>query len=158
MNMFRSPSPEPAAVDEVGTGVPDDLIPLSHLQLDLPEPAEGWPNYLGRRGIAFVPDRLGRDAVTFGDAKRLLDEARAEQLRQRRVRAQQEAEAVEASRRFHASLPPGLPAGAIPDGVTYGDLVRQAAKDARPRRRSPLEESLSGSTLTYHELPRGDDS
>ena len=40
-----------------------------------------------------------------------------------------------------------------PAGHTYGDVVRQAEKDAQPRRRSMLEEALSGSSLTYHPLP-----
>ena len=37
------------------------LIPLSVLALDLPAPSgEGWPSFLASRGIAIVPDDLGR--------------------------------------------------------------------------------------------------
>ena len=75
--MFRS---VPAAeISETAADLIDssDLVPLSHLALDLPVPAEGWSNYLGRRAIAFVPDDLGRDCVRRQDARRL-DEHREE--------------------------------------------------------------------------------
>jgi hypothetical protein len=29
-------------------------------------PAEGWPAWLGRRGVAIIPDDLGRDSVLVG--------------------------------------------------------------------------------------------
>jgi hypothetical protein len=74
--MFRNGSAVEIATAVVPTSA-DDLIPLSHLALDLPTPAEGWANFLGRRAIAFVPDDLGRDCVRRQDARRL-DEHREE--------------------------------------------------------------------------------
>lgn len=64
-----------------------------------------------------------------------------------------EQEAIEADRLWGASLPKGLPVSAIPEGATYGDVVRQATLDALPRRVSPLPEALGGDTLTDHPLP-----
>ena len=77
--MFRSTLPSPLADNDV-IEHQADLVPLSHLELDLPRPAEGWADFLGRRAIAFVPDDLGRDCVRRQDARRLLDEQRAEML------------------------------------------------------------------------------
>jgi hypothetical protein len=130
----------------------DELIPLSHFELDHPRPAEGWENHLGRRAIAFVPDDLGRDCVRRRDARRLLDEQRANELRVAKLRKAAELEAVEADAAWRASLPRGLQLSAIPEGATYGDVVRQTELDSLPRRRSMLEESLSGETLTFHSM------
>jgi hypothetical protein len=131
----------------------DDPIPLSHLALDLPEPSEGWALFLGRRGISFRSDDLGRDSISRGDAKRLLDEQRADGLRVRALRAQQEREAVEADRVRRAQIWGGLPWYEIPDGVAPAAAMLQSAKDARPRRTSVLQEALSNSdTLTFHSL------
>ena len=46
----------------------DELIPLSHLALDLDVPPEGWTVYLEGRGIAVVADDLGRLAIARSDA------------------------------------------------------------------------------------------
>ena len=54
--------------------VPNGLIPLSVLQLDLAEPGEGWHVYLANRGIEIVAYDLGRQSVTRGDAKLLFEE------------------------------------------------------------------------------------
>jgi hypothetical protein len=133
-----------------------DLIPLSHLRLDL-DPGEPWHSFLGRRGIRFVADHIGRDAISHSDARRLLDEHREAELKKQRHLALVEAEAIEADRLWRASLPKGLTVDRIPEGATYGDLVQQAARDALPRRRSMLEESLAGQSMTYHPLPSGQD-
>lgn len=97
-----------------------------------------------------MPDDLGRDCIRRDDARRLLDERRADELRRAKLRELAEREAVEADQQFRAGLPRGLPVSAIPEGATYGDVVRQAEKDARPRRRSLLEESFAGQSMTYH--------
>ena len=62
------------------------------------------------------------------------------------------AEAVEADQRFRASLPRGVPASAFAGDLSYGELVAAEAAAGRQRRRSMLEESLAGETLTYHSL------
>lgn len=148
--MFRN---VPAAeITEPARDVADGLIPLSHFALDYPQPVEGWAVFLGRKAIAFLPDDLGRDCIRYGDAKRLLDEHRANEIRKARLRQLTEQEAVEADRQFRARLPRGVPVSAIPEGATYGDVVRQAEKEARPRRRSLLEESLAGQAMTFHSL------
>ena len=145
--MFNQASAVESAPVEVE---PADLIPLSHFELDHPRPPEGWANFLGRRAIAFVPDDLGRDCVRRQDARRLLDERRADQLRAAKLRQLAEAEAVEADQRRRALIWKGVSATALPEGVTASAAMLQAAKDESPRRRSMLEEAFAGQGLTFH--------
>ena len=111
--MFKT---APVIESAPGVTVPPDLIPLSVLALDLPRPGEGWADFLGRRAIAFVPDDLGRDCVRRQDARRLLDERRADQLRAAKLRQLAEAEAVEADQRRRALIWKGVSATALPEG------------------------------------------
>ena len=157
--MFRTaPAAEPDMM------VPADVIPLSVLSLDLSAPAEGWPAFLGRRGIAIVPDSLGRDSIGHDAAGRLLDERRADDLRRARLRAVAEREAVEADRQFRASLGRGIPATSIPAGSTYVEAAMQAELENASggyrvgARRTLLEDALDGSqTLTFHSLAEHDE-
>ena len=136
----------------------DDLIPLSVLQLDL-DPGEPWPLFLGRRGIAFRPDRIGRDAVTAGDAQRLIAERREQELKKQRRLKVAEEEAVEADRVRFAQIWKGVPADLMPVGVPPAAVMLQNDRDSQPRRQSVLEASLANSdTLTYHEWPKEDES
>jgi hypothetical protein len=154
--MFRAaPAPEPTPVVELCA----HPVPLAELERDLGGvPPDGWAVHLGKRGVAMIPDDLGRASVSRGDAKRLLDERREHELKTQRCLALVEAEAIEADRRWRESLPKGLPVSAIPEGATYADVVRQAELDGRPRRRSLLDESLSGESGTFHSLhPEGDE-
>jgi hypothetical protein len=121
---------------------PAGLIPLSHLALDLEPPPAGWPDFLGRRAIAFVPDDLGRDCVRRQDARRLLDEQREAGLRRAKLRAMQEAEAVENDQRFRAELYSGQPWWLSPPGVTAAQAWTQADRDAQPKRVTPTQEWL----------------
>ena len=148
--MFRSTPVDVATAHDVV--VPEeDVIALSVLQLDLPQPPEGWAAYLGRRGIAIVPDSLGRDAIGHDAARRLLDERRADELRRARHLAVAEAEAVEADRVKFAQIWRGVDASAIPEGVQPATAMLQAARDSLPKRSSVLEESLSNSKeMSYH--------
>jgi hypothetical protein len=77
--MFRTvPVAEPAP----DVKVPADLISLSVLALDLPEPSGvGWAAYLADRGIAIVLDEIGRAAITKADARSLFDERRENEAR-----------------------------------------------------------------------------
>jgi hypothetical protein len=140
-----------------------DLVPLSHLGLDLPVPSEGWAVFLGRRGIQIVPDSLGRDAIGHDAAKRLFDEKRANELRRRALMQRVDEEAIERDREWRASLGVGVPVSAIPAGSTYGEAVAAAELDAASggyrvgARRTPLEEHFSGETMTYHRLPSWDE-
>jgi hypothetical protein len=153
MNMFRN-SAAAVAVDGDGElSESADLIPLSHLALDLPEPSEGWLTFLGRRGIRFVSDRLGRDAISAGDVQRLLAEKREAELRKRQLAAQQEAEAVLKDQQFRASLPKGLPWYAF-DGAPYGEVVAAAEAAQQPRRTPSRGEWLFGETdtMVFHSM------
>jgi hypothetical protein len=102
---------------------------------------------------------LGRDCVRRQDARGLLDEKRANELRKAKLRQLAEAEAVEADQRRRALIWRGVPADALPVGVSAGDAMAAAARESLPNRQSQLEEALSNSgEITYHALPRGDES
>jgi hypothetical protein len=103
-------------------------VPLSVLALDLAEPVEGWPNFLGVRAITIIPDDLGRDCVSRQAARRLLDEHRERVLRQAALRRVQEAEAVAADQASRALIWKGVPAVALPDGAAPAAVMLQAAK------------------------------
>jgi hypothetical protein len=133
---------------------PAELIPLSHFALDHPQPAEGWSNFLGRRGITLRPDDIGRDSIRRSDAQTLLYERRAEELRQRAAARQQEQEAVEADERRRALIWKGVPADAVPVGATAASVMLAAAQAAEPKRTSVLEHALSNSgSMEYHAYP-----
>jgi hypothetical protein len=137
----------------------DDLIPLSVLRLELDPGERGWPVFLGQRGIAYVPDRIGRDSITPGDAQRLIHERREQELKGLAVLKAQEAAAVEADRAFRASLPRGVPWYAL-DGAGYAEAAAASELGALPKRTSPLEEALQnrGDELTFHSLREGEES
>ena len=125
----------------------DDLIPLSHLALDLGEPAGGWDAFLVVRNIAVVTDDIGRAGISRHDARGLLTEGREDEIRRREMAAQQEARAVEADRVRRASLPTGIPAGMVPDGLTPAQGMMLAGEKRRPRsvREQLLERELNHS-------------
>ena len=131
----------------------EPTVLLSVLALDLAVPVEGWPLFLGARGIAIIPDDLRRDCVSRGDALRLLDEKREQELRQAALRRLAEQEAVEADERRRASIWQGVPADRLPVGAAPASVMLQAARDSQPRRQSVLQEALSNSEgMTYHSL------
>jgi hypothetical protein len=153
--MFKTtPAAEPQPVDVA----PVDAVPLSHLALDLPEPTEGWALFLGRRGISFHSDDLGRDSISRGDAKRLLDEQRSEMLRVRALHAEREREAVEQDQRRCALIWKGLPADHLPVGLSASTAMLAAAKDSQPRRQSTVAELLDGESLTFHPFTQPGDA
>jgi hypothetical protein len=81
-----------------------ELIPLSHLVLDHPEPVGGWELMLQARGIELLEDDLYRPAIRREDARALATERR-----------EWERESAEKARRLQESLevvpiPTGLPA------------------------------------------------
>ena len=139
---------------------PLDLIPLSHNGLELDTPPNGWVLHLERRGIAVLTDDIGRRAISRSDAKQLLDEKHANEVRQAKLRALQEQEMVEADQRFRASLGQGVPADLIPAGSTYMEAVVAAQLDAqpyRPRRSTVAEDLLSGGGYVFHPIERDAD-
>ena len=120
-------------------------------------PGEGWPTFLGRRAIAIVPDFLGRDSIGLDAARRLLDERRGDELRQRKRAAVQQEMEEEADKLRRALIWKGVAATALPAGVGAGDAMLQAARDSRPSRTSPLEEALSGEGTTFHAFGQPDE-
>jgi hypothetical protein len=147
-----APVTEPTPVE----AEPADLIPLSVLQLDLDAPAVGWHDYLKGHGIEVLADDLGRKAVSRADARLLFDEQRKEEARRREVAARQEQQAVERDRAFRAALPKGTHWTEIPVGVSAAEMWVQAEKDAKPKRRTPLEDALAGGGIVFHPI-RGDE-
>jgi hypothetical protein len=83
----------------------------------------------------------------------LLDELREAEARKREVAERQEQLAIEADRQWRAQLSPGLPWYALPHGVSAAEAWAQAEKDAKPKRRSLLEDALEGGGgLVFHPL------
>jgi hypothetical protein len=127
-------------------------VALSELALEIPEPTGGWANWLAAKGIKMSGDDIGRDAIARHHAKRLLDEQREEQLRRAALARLQEQEAVAEDARRRAQIWGGVPASALPADASPAAVMLQAAKEARPKRTSVLEESLSGGGLVFHPL------
>ena len=154
ITMFSRPVAAADPTTNVDVAVPPELIPLSHLALDLPTPDEGWALFLGRRAITIRPDSLGRDSIDFGSARRLLDEQRAHVLRQAAQRRVAEQAAIEQDEAFRASLGRGIPVDAIPAGMTYGEAVQEAELNSRPYspRASVVEDLLGGGGMTFHPI------
>jgi hypothetical protein len=144
-----------AAAAEVETTVPplpEPLIPLSVLSLDLSEPPIGWTSYLNNIGVEIVEDSIGRSAVSSVDARMLISEHRADEVRKAELRAAAEKRAVEADPQLRAQMPAGVK---VPHGMTYAEAAKAAELDAltyQPRRRSPLEDALDNSGMTFHSL------
>jgi hypothetical protein len=151
-HMFRTApvtEPAPAVTDPA-----EDLIPLSVLRLDLPDaPVEGWPAYLAGRGIEVGVDDIGRSAISRADARQLFDERREAGGRAREVAERQEREAIEQDRQRRARLWAGIPADQLPVGVSAASAMFAADRAARPKRMTPLQEALSGESMTYHSFP-----
>ena len=121
--MFRT---APAAEPAHDVKIPADLIPISHLELDLPAPVEGWAVFLAGRGVEVTLDDIGRMSVSRGDARQLLTERRQAEVRRREKAAELERQAVEHDRQRRAQLWGGIPAYAIPPGVAPAAAMLQA--------------------------------
>jgi hypothetical protein len=154
--MFKTTAPDPLPLKVVEVPA-DDLIPLSHLGLDLPVPPIGWLTYLNNIGVEILTDDLGRPAIHRHDARRLFDEHRRNEARQAELRARQEREAVEQDQARRASLGQGVK---VPAGMSYAEAVAAAELDShayRPGRRSLVEDLLDNSGITYHPVQHGAD-
>ena len=132
----------------------EPLIPVSHLELDLPTPTIGWSAGLAEKGISTVRDDLGRLCVARADARRLFDEHREGEARRREAMQLQEQAAVEADRAFRAALHPGIPWFALPVGVSYGQAAAAAEAAAQPQRVPSRGEWLFGETdtMVFHSM------
>jgi hypothetical protein len=148
--MFKSSAPATEPASDVVASPLTESVPLSVLELDLVAPPLGWLIELDRRGIPIVLDDLGRSAVSRADARQLLDEKRENEARRREIAERQERQAIKQDRQRRAQLWTGAPAV---EGVLAAALMLQASKDAQPRRTTPLQEALSGQSMTYHAYP-----
>jgi hypothetical protein len=150
--MFRNTTTTEPAPDVMEQPA-EQPVPLSVLQLDLPAPSiDGWDTYLAGKGIEIMLDDLGRPAISRDDARMLLTEKREDEIRRREWAARQEQQAVERDRAFRAALPKGTHWTDVPDGVSAAQLWVQAEKDAKPKRRTPLEAALAGEGMVYRPL------
>jgi hypothetical protein len=98
-------------------------------------------------------DGIGRDAVSVGDAQRLIAERRADELRKQAVLRAAEQQAVESDRLRFASIWKGVSADVMPPGPPAAVML-QVAKEAEPKRRSMIEDMLGRDEVVYHELPQ----
>src|SRR5215212_8599145 len=129
----------------------DELVPITIIAF-LPAPSVGgWEAYFRGRGIRVREDDLGRPSITREAARRLFAERREAEVRHREAAQLHEAEAE--ARRV-ARIPRGIPVDRMPPGVAPAAAMLQAAQDARPRRRTLLEESLAGDSMTFHAYPQ----
>jgi hypothetical protein len=129
-----------------------ELVPLSVLGLDVPEPQGGWVAELAGRGVEIVLDDVGREAVTRETARTLLAEHRERQEEAARHRAAIEERLIAADAARRAALPPGIPAGAVPTAMSAAELMMAADPMQGPRRESVLEHALANpdGALIYH--------
>jgi hypothetical protein len=116
---------------------------LVELERDLAAPADGWVAELDRRGVVVVADDLGRLAIDRSSARAIYAEARESEARKARKQEELEQQAVEKDRQFRASLPGGVPADQVPEGVSAGLAMMLADPMQGPRRTSVLEDVLA---------------
>jgi hypothetical protein len=130
-------------------------VPLSHLELDLPAPVEGWPAFLAARNIEITLDDIGRMTISRVAARQLFDEQREAEVRWREKAAELERQAVEQDRLRRASLPTGIPADLVPDGLAPAEAMMLAGESSAPRAKSVREQLLerelgSGESMVFH--------
>jgi len=128
---------------------PHELIPLSQLALDMPEPAEGWRVFLQSRNIEVLRDDVGRRSISKSDVRLLLEEQAATEDAAQRKRREQEQAAVVADELRRSRIWSGIPASAH-EGFNPAAAMFAADFESRPRRQNPVEEALAGDTLTFH--------
>lgn len=132
------------------------LIPLSHLELDLPAPVTGWLVELDRRHMTVITDDIGRACITHADARQLFAEHLEAQAHANRVRAEADREAVRRDREFRAQLNPGIRWHDMPGGghLLPVAALTAAAREAEPHRETVLDHALSGEQgIWFHPLP-----
>ncbi|HEY6688334.1 MAG TPA: hypothetical protein VI094_19240 [Propionibacteriaceae bacterium] len=149
-NKATAPVAEPAS--DV-TEPLEPLVPLSVLQLDLDAPVGGWASYLADRHIEVVADDIGRMSVSRDAARLLFAEEREREERQARHRKLVEAKAVADDQLRRSQIWGGVPAEALPVGVSASSVMLQAARDAQPKRQSVLQHALANSgEMVFHPI------
>jgi hypothetical protein len=120
-----------------------ELIPVTHLSLDLDEPIDGWESALLERGVPIVEDDLGRPCVRREVLGDLLHEERE---RLARIEAESAARAAAAV----APVPAGIPAlqgGSAMESIMAHDpdyLTAAQEFGERPKPRFLQEELEAG--------------
>jgi hypothetical protein len=135
--------------------MPEQVVPLSELERDLPAPPAGWAAELDRRGVAVVADDLGRAAVDRATARALFSEHHEQQVAAARKREEAERQAIEADQAFRAQLPKGIPVDAIPAGMTAGQLMMAVDRMAEgSKRQTVVEHALQNpdGAIVYHSI------
>ena len=138
---------------------PAGLVTLAELVIE----GFGWDNAFtttSREAVAVlarelgdevVTDDIGRRCVPRVVARRLFAERAEVERRRQEARERHEAKTAELAAKNRPRG--GVPADRTPDGVFPAAAMLQAAKDAAPRRRTPLEEALDNDgSLTYHPI------
>jgi hypothetical protein len=158
--MFRSVKPDTDTEDADLPSEPvadlTEVIPLVVLGLSLAAPVE-WAAFLADRGMSIIIDDIGRPSVSHSDARLLLIEQREAEVRRREKAAEWDRQAVKQDRLRRASLPTGIPAGMVPDGLAPAEAMMLAGESSAPRARSVREqllerESGSGESMVFHSL------
>jgi hypothetical protein len=154
--MFRTvTATEPAPI----VVPPAELIPLSVLGLNVSAPVGGWEPFLTVRNLEILVDDIGRPSVSRDDARTLIAEKHENERRAQEVAKRNEQRMIESDRVRRESIWGGLPWYELPDGVLPVVAMTAADKAAQPKRMSPLQEALSGESMTYHPIaPNGDES
>jgi ParB-like chromosome segregation protein Spo0J len=130
-------------------------VPLSELERDLPAPPDGWAAELAARGVEIVLDDLGRRSISRADAAALFTAHRSQQEAAARRRVELEEQLVAADEARRRALPRGVPAGAVPEGLSAAQLMMLSdPMDPGSRRESVLEHSLAnpGGGLIFHPI------
>jgi hypothetical protein len=112
------------------------------LELDLSAPPLGWNFYLAGRGVEITLDDIGRAAISRADARQLLDEHREAEARNREVMERREQQFIQQDQLRRATLPTGIPAGLVPDGMTGAEAMLLAGESSGPRAKSVREQLL----------------
>jgi hypothetical protein len=133
----------------------EPAVPLSVLALDLPEPPDGWAADLARRGVEVILDDLGRAAVSRSTVRILFAEHRERQEAAARRREEIERRVIAADEARRAALPPGVPVGAVPEGMTAAEMMMAADPMRAPRRRSVVEDALEHGASVIYSLNEG---
>jgi hypothetical protein len=134
--------------------MPEQLVTLSELSLDLPEPVAGWAAEMAARGVEVVLDDLGRAAISRPAARLLFTEHLAEQELAARRREEIEQRLVAADEARRARMPKGIPVSAEVPGLTPAMLMMLSDPAAQSaRRESPLEHALQNSgSAVFHPI------
>jgi hypothetical protein len=156
--MFRSVKPDTDTEDAGHPSEPvadlTELIPLVVLELSLAAPVE-WAAFLAKRGMSIIIDDIGRPSVSRSDARLLLTEQREAKVRRREKAAELERQAVEQDQLRQASLPTGIPAGIVPDGLAPAEAMMLAGESPHHGQRVCAKQLLepelgSGESMVFH--------